>query len=75
MTIGVGHVVYLTDHDAVEVSHERALRIAAEVLARLRQLTPNPSDLELIACANNIAAGWGELGVLDPAPPEGASER
>ena len=75
MTIAVGHTVVLTDADAVQVSTARAQRIAVEVLDTLRRnLSANPSDSELIACANNLAAGWGEYGVLDGGP-SGASER
>ena len=69
MTIGVGNVVHLTDADSVQVSTARAQRIAVEVLDTLRRnLSANPSDSELIACANNLAAGWGEYGIVDAAP-------
>jgi hypothetical protein len=68
MTIGVGHTVILTDHDAVQVSTARAQRIAAELLDTLRKLSATPSEPELIACANNLATGWGEYGLVDAAP-------
>jgi len=75
MTIAVGHTVVLTAADAVQVSTARAARIAVEVLDTLRRnLSAMPSDSELIACANNIAAAYGEYGIVEAAP-SGASER
>ena len=68
MTIGVGHVVHLTDHDTVQVSSARAQRIVLELKASLLRQLPLIDEADAEAAARNLAAGWGEYGVLDAAP-------
>jgi hypothetical protein len=65
-TANIRPTTLVCDDEPIEVSTARKTRIAVEVLDTLRHnLSAHPSDSELIACANNIAAGWGEYGVSE----------
>ena len=55
----------ISDTEPVEVSYKRALRIAEQIYRNLLRNLPGVDSLAARACANNIAAAYSELGVID----------
>jgi len=55
--------VQLGDDEVAIISIVRQQRIAAEALATLLRNLPGVDPVAAKACANNLAAGWGEYGV------------
>lgn len=61
--------MHIPDDEPADVSYERTLRIAESVYQSLLRNIPGVDPLTARACANNIAAAYSELGILDQSSP------
>jgi hypothetical protein len=55
----------IPDNEPAEVSYQRQLRIAESIYQSLLRNLPGVDPQTARACANNIAAGYPELGLIE----------
>lgn len=55
----------LSDNEVAILSIDRQKRIAVEVFDSLLRNLPGVDPVAARACANNLAAGWGDFGVTE----------